>query len=59
MGFDDRQTGLLALTGCLAVLGGLGAPLIDRLFGIWWMLLVILPTVGLIVLVQLIHRKRD
>jgi hypothetical protein len=59
MAFDDRKTEPLIAVGCLSVICGLVAPVVGRLFGWWWSLLLFLPPVAIWVLLEYIWRGED
>jgi len=59
MAFDDRKMEPLVAVGCLSVVCGLLAPVINRLAGGWWGLLLIVPPVAVWVLLEWAWRRED
>jgi hypothetical protein len=59
MAFDDRKMEPLLVVGCFSVVCGLVAPVVGRLLGWWWSLLLFLPPVLIWVLLEWIWRHED
>jgi hypothetical protein len=59
MAFDDRKTEPLVAVGCLSVLCGLIVPVVNRLTGGWWGLLVFAPLVFVWAVLEWVWRRED
>jgi hypothetical protein len=57
MGFDDRQTEPLVCVGCLAVLCGVLAPVLGKLFGWWAGALTLTPPIALLLVIEIVWRR--
>ena len=59
MAFDGRRTEPLIAAGCLSLVCGLLAPVVNRLAGGWWGLLLFALPVVVWVLLEWVWRRED